>query len=433
MAVDGAIGYVNVGPEDDRYLRATKTPWEATFGSMAGVVSDGNAYLAYGSHAQFDYGPYELHGLPALALRSLDGVTWNPLEAGPEWSIKSVAPSEAGWVAIIEIPLGGTLMTYSADGQTWEPGVGVDEGMSAVAHGPAGWVATGDSGSWTSVDGQSWDGPHAIGRGIRRCSWSSSRQTDGYVGFDRFSDRLFTSVDGRAWAANDHGGFRISDAELAGDQVWVVVADEDGRDIRPDAVRSAPEGSPGAPRRRASAVRASMSIGSASGPEGMLAVGWDEAIAGGDRVALDGRWRHGTASHLDPTRWIEGRAVRAGLGRRRAGSARSSSARPMVRRGSASEYELGYDGPVPPCPPAAKVSTIVLSYLGRFAADCFGESSMTIRGWVGELGFGGCCPPDRRARVAGIHVPAGDPLLGRPGRRRCQLPAHRLRAAGGRP
>ena len=120
VAVDGAIGYANSGPQGDPYLVATKTPWEATFGGMAGVASDGEAYLAYGSHAQFDYGPYELHGLPALALRSEDAVTWTPLDAGPEWSIQSVAPSDTGWVAIIEIPFGGTLAAFSADGQTWE-------------------------------------------------------------------------------------------------------------------------------------------------------------------------------------------------------------------------------------------------------------------------------------------------------------------------
>ena len=98
VAVDGAIGYVNVGPEDDRYLRATKTPWEATFGSMAGVVSDGNAYLAYGSHAQFDYGPYELHGLPALALRSLDGVTGTRSRLGPNGrSSQSPRAKPVGW------------------------------------------------------------------------------------------------------------------------------------------------------------------------------------------------------------------------------------------------------------------------------------------------------------------------------------------------
>ena len=333
-------------------------------------------------------------------------------------------------MAIIEIPLGGTLMTYSADGQTWEPGVGVDEGMSAVAHGPAGWVATGDSGSWTSVDGQSWDGPHAIGSGDPPMQLELESSTDGYVGFDRFSDRLFTSVDGRAWAANDHGGFRISDAELAGDQVWVVVADEEGA----TSVRRGSVGAEGI-----AWGSAPMGIGGAgqhvdritSGPEGMLAIGWDEGSL--EAIAwrsMDGGTWNRVASGSDaldrvgPFEPVWGAAGWVG---------------PELERSSdgeaweASEYELGYDGPVPPCPPAAKVSTIVLSYLGRFAADCFGESSMTIRGWVGELGFGGCCPPDRRARVAGIHVPAGNPLLRRPWRHRCQLPAHRLRAAGGRP
>ncbi len=390
VAVDGATGYASVGPEDDPYLRGTKTPWLATFGSMAGVVSDGDAYLAYGSHAQFDYPPYELHGLPALALRSEDGITWTPLEAGPESSIRSVAASDAGWVAVIEIPLGGTLLSFSADGKTWESAAGVDSGLSAVAHGPAGWVATGDAGSWTSVDGQNWDGPHAIGSGDPPTQLELESSGDGYVTFNRYSDRLFTTVDGVTWAPNDHGGFRISDAELVGDEVWVVVAAEDGAtSIRRGAVgaggiswSSAPTGIGG------SGLHVDRI---SSGPEGMLAVGWDEASleAIAWRSQDGGTWNRvepGTDAldRVGPFEPVWGPAGWVG---------------PDLERSSdgaawlASDYELAYDGPMPPCPPADKVSTLVLGYLGEFAAGCFGESSITIRGWVGELGFGGCCPP----------------------------------------
>ena len=411
VAVDGAIGYASVGPEGDPYLRATKTPWEATFGSMAGVASDGEVYLAYGSHAQFDYGPYELHGLPALALRSDDAVTWTPLDAGPEWSIKSVAPSDAGWVAVVEIPLGGTLVAFSADGQTWEDAVGVDSGLSAVAHGPSGWVATGESGSWTSVDGQTWNGPYAIGSGDPPAQLQLESSADGYVAFDRFSDALFTSVDGMTWASNDHGGFRVSDAELVGDEVWVVVVAEDGA----TTVRRGSVGAGGV-----AWGPAPTGIGGtdlhvdriSSGPEGMLAVGWEEASLEAIvwRSGDGATWQRVTAgadglSKVGPFEPVWGPAGWVGPDLER-----SSDGEAWLP----SEYELGYDGPVPPCPPADEVSTIVLSYLGRFATECFGEGSITIRGWVGELGFGGCCPPQGEpAWLASVFPPAilysGDP------------------------
>ena len=79
----------------------------------------------------------------------------------------------------------------------------------------------------------------------------------------------------RPGLANDHGGFRVSDAEIVGDQVWIVVAAEDGAtSVRRGTVGAggitwgdAPSGIGGAGRH---VDRIS------SGPEGMLAVGWDE-------------------------------------------------------------------------------------------------------------------------------------------------------------
>ena len=418
-------------PRTTRSCGRRRRRGKATFGSMAGVASDGEAYLAYGSHAQFDYGPYELHG-PPCPRPPLRG--WNHLDAARGRArirrSRSVATSDAGWVAVVEIPLGGTLMTFSADGETWEPPVGAGEGMSAVAHGPAGWVATGDSGSWTSVDGQSWDGPHAIGSGDPPMQLELESSADGYVAFDRFNDRLFTTVDGVAWTAIDHGGFRVSDAELVGDRVWAVVATDDGA----TSVRRGTVGAGGI-----AWGAAPTGIGGtglhvdriSSGSEGMLAVGWDEASL--EAVAWrseDGAtWQRVTAgadalSRVGPFEPVWGPAGWVG---------------PDLERSSdgvawlASDYELGYDGPVPPVPagrqdldPRSRVPRPVRGGLLRRELDH--DSRL---GWRARLR--GLLPAHRRAAVAGVHVPAGDPLLGRPRRHRGRLLAHRLRAARGRP
>ena len=126
-------------------------------------------------------------------------------------------------------------------------------------------------------------------------------------------------------------------------------------------------------------------------PDGLLAVGWDETDlvpalwtsddgAAWDRVA-DGPDALDSVSSFEPE-WGPAGWVEPGLKRSTDGKAWLEP-----------EYSLEYDGPVPPCPPAEKVSTIVLSYLGPYAEGCLGETSVTIRGVVAESGFGGCCPP----------------------------------------
>jgi len=59
----------------------------------------------------------------------------------------------------------------------------------------------------------------------------------------------------------------------------------------------------------------------------------------------------------------------------------------------------------PPCPPADEVSTLVLMYLGPFAEQCFGDTSVTVRGWVPLVeGLGGCCfPASKPEWIAGVY------------------------------
>jgi Bacterial SH3 domain len=391
VAVDGAIGYVNAGPEGDRYLVATKTPWEATATSVEGVASDGESYLAFGHQTAADYPPYEMHGVPSLALRSEDGITWRALEDGPEWSVLAVDASESGWVAIVGVPFGGTLTSYSPDGVTWEEPVGFAEGLTAVSHGPAGWVAIGNGQSWTSTDGRSWTGPHTVVPAETQSPREIESSDAGYAAFDRVTGGLFTSVDGTHWADVTQSGMRVSDVELVDDQLLVVVADEESgaTTIR----RGALGGNGVAWAGSAQSLGAGLHVDRITqSPGGQLAIGWDET----DLVPVS--WKS-----ADGATWVR---VDAGLGALDSvglfepewgpagwvgpGLQHSTDGEAWL----APEYTLAYDGPVPPCPPAENVSLIVLAYLGRYAEGCFGDSSITIHAYVPVAdGFGGCCPP----------------------------------------
>lgn len=394
VAANGAIGFVNAGPRSDRYLLATKTPWEAWLRNLAGVASDGETYIAYGSQLGLDYPPYELHGIPALMLVSHDGITWTEVDSGPGFAIQSVAGSEEGWVAIGSIPLGGSLMSFSPDGITWdEPAVIGDGDQHEVARGPAGWLAIGAS-AWTSTDGRSWDGPWEMDLESGGTNLSLESSDAGYISFDRnHPGTLAASVDGVTWTSVDHGADRVSDAELVGDRLLVVLVDTDGATevrrgrIGPDGAvtweGSLPTGIGGA----------DLHVDRiAQGPNGLIAVGWDEI----DLVPVTWRSIDGTSwerlpggenslRQVGPFEPVWGPAgwVGPALERSTDGAAWLEP-----------DYELGYDGPVPPCPPADKVSTITLAYLGQYAEGCFGDSPLTIRAFHLLLdGIGGCCPP----------------------------------------
>ena len=389
VAADGAIGYVNVGPPGDRYLLPTKTPWAASAKSLVGVASDGESYLAYGWEHAFDYPPYELHYSPGFALRSDDGITWTPLEPGFETSVRSVAVGEEGWVALVDIPLGGgTAVSYSADGDTWEATPAADSRMTVLAYGPSGFVGVAGDGSWTSSDGRSWEGLHAMPAGADVEELESSDA--GYVGFSRTGDSMWATVDGVSWTVVDHGASRVSDAELVADQLHVVLVGEEGA----TTVRRGTLGAGGVvtwngPAAAVDAAGFHVDRITQS-PEGLLAIGWDEDAlipvtwrssdgATWERVAPDGMPGVGLFEPVwGSAGWVGPELYRSVDG----------------DEWLAPDYTLAYDGPLPPCPPAEEVSLIVLVYLGRYAERCFADASITIRGYVPTVdGFGGCCPP----------------------------------------
>ena len=388
VAADGAIGYVNAGPVEDRYLLPTKTPWEPFLKELNGVASDGDVYLAYGRQFQADYGPYELHGMPSLALRSDDGMTWEEVEGPGSW-MKSVAAADPGWVAILEIPLGGRVASFSTDGETWSERAGLGAFVSSVAYGPAGWVAVSNTESWISGDGRAWS-LAADGLGQPSAEAEIESSDVGYVTFDRFTDKLQTSLDGATWTSVAHGGARVLDAELVSQRLFVVLADGEGATtVRRGRLESA------------GAVTWEGPAQAIDGPafhvdritqddDGLLAVGWDE----GDLLPLTWSSTDGAAWERLDTDGLQG----VGAFEPTSGPAGWVGSNLEQSDDGASWVPpdpdpLAYDGPVPPCPPADKVSVITLSYLGPYAEGCLGDASVTIRGWVGELGFGGCCPP----------------------------------------
>jgi hypothetical protein len=273
-----------------------------------------------------------------------------------------------------------------------------------LAYGPAGWLAIAGHLAWVSVDGRSWSGPSSIGLDEIGPSFELESSDAGYVAFDRHRDLLLGSVDGVDWTSVDHGGVRVSDAELIGDKLLVVLVDGEGV----TTVRRGTLGAGGA----VSWDTPAADIGGAGfhvdritqSPDSVLAVGWDEEapVPALWRSTNGTTWTRLAAEHgpdgvglFEPV-WGAAGWVGPGLERSTDGG-----------EWFASDYSLAYDGPVPPCPPAEKVSVIVLAYLGRFAEGCFGDTSVTIRGYVPMFeGFGGIYPITGESWLA-AHFPYG--------------------------
>jgi hypothetical protein len=184
--------------------------------------------------------------------------------------------------------------------------------------------------------------------------------------------------------------------------------------------------------------------GITAGPDGLLAVGWNvsdlvpvawasedgaswsrqdlAADALGGSVGAPPVW--GTAGWVALATATDGAgaASRDGIGR--PGQAIDGAAQQLWRSADGAAWvptgdPVGYDGPLPPCPPPSEASTLVLLYLGGFGDACFGDSSLTIRAQVPVIeGLGGCCWPTPdpvwlASPYAGAYVtPAADLDLG---------------------
>jgi hypothetical protein len=392
VAVDGAFGFVHAGPDEDPYLLATKTPWVSSFKALSGVATDGETFIAYGRQLAVDYTPYELYGYPSLMLRSEDGITWTDVGGTVDLAIDAMAGSEAGWVALASHFLAGRLVSFSPDGRAWDEFSVVGNGLTAVAYGPAGWIGIGQDEAWVSGDGRAWGGPYSMGLGDAGTNLEFESSDAGYVAFDRHTDRLVATGDGITWTSIDHGGVRVSDAELTGELLLVVLVDAEGA----TTVRTGMLGAGGAVTWSAQAAAVDASSFHVDrithSPEGLLAIGWDEG------ALVPALWRSTEGTDWD--RIDAGADALTGVGLFEPVWGAGGWVGPALTRSAdgerwlESDYPLDYDGPIPPCPPIEKASLMVLAYLGRYAEGCFGDASITIRGFVPLAdGFGGCCPP----------------------------------------
>jgi hypothetical protein len=404
---DGFLGFVSSGPEDHPYLQATQTRWESNSASLRGIASDDSAYLAWGTSLELEYLPWEA-GQNFLLLRSENGLTWTRAERDVSGGISAIVGSQEGWVRLTYHYPDVSLVSYSQDGQTWEASqwlVG-----NALAYGPAGWVVVGGS-TARSTDGRTWSEPISFDAGAPAPERIEASEA-GYVAFVRCTPCsvgtpnqpiAWGSRDGVAWAAIDFpadGAAWVSDVELIGDRLLVLTTDSASGESTLHHGRLTDSGSVTweAPPGRVDV--AGLRVDSISqGPNGLLALGWDSgALVPAAWRSTDGAsWerldlpRDALGGSVGPEpAW--GSAGWVGLG-----TSVDGARQQLWQSADGESWEpagdpVGYTTPVPPCPPAEKVSTLMLTYLGPLAERCLGNASLTIRGWVSQLeGWGGCC------------------------------------------
>jgi hypothetical protein len=340
-------------------------------------------------------------------MHSPDGTTWEELREGLPGHVTDAAGGPDGWVAIAYHGYGGTMVSHSADGRTWDEPQGLTGSQHAVAHGGAGWVLIGydyDAGLYArrSVDGRTWaDAVTVPGEGSQPELEASDA---GYVAFDRYSGLAVGSIDGEQWQPLDipqAPGWWIADVELVGREVWAITVDHEteGTTVHRGTLEAD------------SSVTWTGTVDSdqfgnhrvdsiSSGADGLIALGWDpDALVPTAWASRDGTsWAgldigptvFGGVVGPEPV-WGSGGWIGLGqdggrdaLWRSTDGSSWATSARVATRETAE-----------PPCPAAADVTTLDLMLLGDRAYDCFGDEPLTIRGWVPLVeGLGGCCYPE---------------------------------------
>ncbi|MDH5284838.1 MAG: SH3 domain-containing protein, partial [Gemmatimonadota bacterium] len=428
IAADGVVGFANVGPQAGPYLLSTPTPWKSYLTRLDGVASNGSSYLAYGNAGDLDYLPYE-GGQAPLLLRSDDGVTWVEAAEGLYGRVTAVAAGATGWVALTVGYPGVELAFFSGDGRSWEAGPQVVS--SVIAYGPAGWVVLGENRARRSADGRTWSEPAAVSTDSDNSIWLDHLESSGagYVAFARGqvgAGWLWASTNGSNWVALEiaDSAAWISDVELVGNRLLVVL-------------RSGPaDGPDGHSFLRRGTLTASGAVvwdplpipfpdgllveNISQGADSLIALGWDaRALVPALWRSADGAsWQRMNASantlggSIGPEpAWGSGGWVAVGtaaegagqlpwgpLGWAQSGRALDGAGQQLFRSADGQAWAPAGE-PIaltayPPCPPANEVSTIQLIFLGPFAERCFGDASLTIRGWVPYIeGLGGCCFP----------------------------------------
>ena len=420
IAADGLTGWANAGPSKAPWLKSTPTPWKAYRTALAGVASNGSTYLAFGNADAHDYLPYE-GGDAALVLVSDDGVKWTSASEGLHGRVLEVAAGPTGWVALTAAYPGVLMAAFSTDGRTWHERAQID--ATNVAYGPAGWVAIGGSNAWGSADGQSWGGPSVIttAGANREAPEVLESSAVAYVAFQRDPARIWSTTDGRTWVEvelADPSDSMIADAELIGDRLAVSVRHGSGVDTnyssRVVAGTVMPGGAVHWDLEPVVFDKGFLVASISGGPDGLLALGWDrEALVPVLWRSTDGkRWQRLDASETalggavgpEPAwgtaGWVALGTSSVGAGPRDGmlGISRDGAGQQLWRSADGSNWVRTGDSIAlhvePPCPPARRVSTLVLIYLGPFAERCFGDATLTVRGSMPFIdGIGGCCWP----------------------------------------
>lgn len=405
VLADGAAGYVNAGQPDDPWVLAIPTPLSWTH--LEGVTSNGSTYLAYGTWAELDYPPYEGGFEQPLLLYSDDGVSWHEQHEGPPGRVLAAAPGPAGWVALSFHQYGGGFASFSPDGRSWHQPTSLSGMAHSVAYGPAGWVALGstyDEGirAWISPDGRTWSAnPVSVpGSGSQPALEASDA---GYVAVDRHAGTLVGSVDGRIWNTTPRPGPSegwIADVELIGERVLAVVIDATTGASQIHTGRLGAEGAIAWDGKVGDAAFAGRRVDSIEqSPDALIALGWDpQALVPAAWSSADGvTWNslgispEAFGGMVGP-RLAWGAGGWVGLGTHEGGHA-------VWRSDDGSTWELATapqrtERPVD-CSRFASASVLALMYLGGDAVDCFGGTTLTLRGWVPLIeGLGGCCFPE---------------------------------------
>jgi hypothetical protein len=403
VLADGITGWVSAGDDaGDPWIRAIRTPWRQI--RLAGIASNGSGYLGFGIHADLETPPYEGGFQRPLFLVSDDGSTWEESHDGVPGEVVAGAATADGYVVVSTNGYGGSFLSFSSDGRTWSEPVGTDGQQHAVAHGPAGWLVVSFDAEQNliarrSTDGRTWTDPVAVGGDFSVPSIEAS--SSGYVIFDRNGYTGFASSDGVIWnsfGAPVNAAGRVADVELVGDELLLVTVDRDAG----TTIHRGTFGAHGAVTFD-STVDGSVFGGAqvdsiAAGPDGLVAFGWDtEALAPITWTSQDGgTWaRHeveGAFGGMTGPEPVHGDDGWIAIGQ-------SDGLPSLWRSADGVSWDLAggpaaLPTPEPVCPDADGVTTLDLMFLGADARECYGDASLTVRGWVPLIeGLGGCCYP----------------------------------------
>lgn len=209
LAVDGLA----LVAADGHLWRSTDDAGSWEHVDDAAFAADGESSFDLRAVTETDDGYLISGGEPGQGMvwRSPDGRTWErtPVEgAGALYDVVAVD----GTVVVTGRSEEGAAVFVSEDaGRTWEraevgrASAGPENGMFVVAHGPAGWVATGYGGGdaqhatiWTSQDARSWDLVEGTGLSGSGVIDALAADEDGYLAL-RAGGAVLASADGRQW------------------------------------------------------------------------------------------------------------------------------------------------------------------------------------------------------------------------------------------